>query len=276
MKDIKLSLGQEVDYLDQYDRNLLMGIPRSIARDEIKLSTNLPFNGVDIWNCYEVSWLNEKGKPCVKILQFIVPADSECLIESKSVKLYLNSFNGTKFKDDEEVRGIIQKDFSEVAKKNVEVTIHNLEEFATKPLTLFDGVNIDSLDVEITDYEVNQKLLCLSDEEAIVTETLTSNLLKSNCLITNQPDWASVQIKYRGKKIDHKSLLCYIISFRKHNEFHEQCVEHMFKDITEQCAPTELTIHAKYTRRGGVDINPYRTSLDLKDVDISQTREVRQ
>ncbi|MDG1436775.1 MAG: NADPH-dependent 7-cyano-7-deazaguanine reductase QueF [Rickettsiaceae bacterium] len=277
MDDIKeLSLGKEVEYLDQYDKSILVGVPRDIARNEIKLSKKLPFNGVDVWNCYEVSWLNKKGKPCAKIIQFIVPADSKFLIESKSVKLYLNSLNGSCFEEDSEVQRLIQKDFTEIAQKNVVVLIKNLEEFYATPLSLFSGVNIDNLDVEIKDYQVNKDLLQLSDDAEIITETLTSNLLKSNCLITNQPDWASVQIKYTGREIDHKSLLRYIISFRKHNEFHEQCVEHMFKDIMEQCSPEELTIHAKYTRRGGVDINPFRTTLDLKDVTINRAREVRQ
>jgi len=277
MKEIiGLPLGQEVTYKCQYDSKLLVGIPRNLARDAINLPIELPFKGFDVWNCYEVSWLNNKGKPCVKILQFIVPAESKYLIESKSVKLYLNSLNGTKFSNKQEVNKLIQQDLSNVSKSEVVVIIHDLEELCAEPMSLFDGVNIDGLDVEITDYDVNADLLNTLNAGEVVAETLYSNLLKSNCLITNQPDWASVQIKYRGKQIEHKSLLRYIVSFRNHNEFHEQCVEHMFNDIMQQCAPEELTIHAKYTRRGGVDINPYRTNLSLEVTDISKTRDVRQ
>jgi 7-cyano-7-deazaguanine reductase len=277
MKEIiGLPLGQEVTYKCQYDSKLLVGIPRSLARDAIDLPIELPFKGFDVWNCYELSWLNNKGKPCVKILQFIVPAESEYLIESKSVKLYLNSFNGTKFSNKQEVNKIIQQDFSSVSKSEVVVILRDLEELCAEPLNSFEGINIDGLDVEITDYDVNADLLNTLHAGEVVAETLYSNLLKSNCLITNQPDWASVQIKYRGKQIEHKSLLRYIVSFRNHNEFHEQCVEHMFYDIMQRCAPEELTIHAKYTRRGGVDINPYRTNLSLEVTDISKTRDVRQ
>jgi len=277
MKEIiGLPLGQEVTYKCQYDSKLLVGIPRNLARDAINLPIELPFKGFDVWNCYEVSWLNNKGKPCVKILQFIVPAESKYLIESKSVKLYLNSLNGTKFSNKQEVNKLIQQDLSNVSKSKVVVIIRDLEELCAEPMSLFDGVNIDGLDVEITDYDVNADLLNTLNAGEVVAETLYSNLLKSNCLITNQPDWASVQIKYRGKQIEHKSLLRYIVSFRNHNEFHEQCVEHMFNDIMQQCAPEELTIHAKYTRRGGVDINPYRTNLSLEVTDISKTRDVRQ
>ncbi|MDP4709448.1 MAG: NADPH-dependent 7-cyano-7-deazaguanine reductase QueF [Rickettsiaceae bacterium] len=277
MKEIiNLPLGQKVTYKCKYDSNLLVGIPRKLSRDTINLPNTLPFKGFDVWNCYEVSWLNNKGKPCVKILQFIVPAESEYLIESKSVKLYLNSFNGTKFGRDQEVQKIIQTDFSNVARSEVMVRMHDLKDLCAEPIHSFDGLNIDGLDIEITDYDVNASLLKTLNVDDVVVETLYSNLLKSNCLVTNQPDWASVQIKYRGKQIEHKSLLRYIISFRNHNEFHEQCVEHMFNDIMQQCAPEELTIHAKYTRRGGIDINPYRTNLSLDVTNISKTRDIRQ
>ena len=273
--NLNLPLAKPTTYEDHYNNKLLVGIPRNLARNKIGLPNIIEFSGVDIWNCYEVSWLNNKGKPCVRIIQFLVPVESEYLIESKSLKLYLNSLNGTKFNGDEQVKKIIEKDLTNIAKSNIEATIYSVEEFHSEPLSLFDGINIDDLDVEISDYEVNKHFL-RAQNNTNITETLYSNLLKSNCLITNQPDWASVQIKYSGKKIDHKSLLQYIISFRKHNEFHEQCIEHMFKDIMEQCSPTELTIHAKYTRRGGIDINPFRTSLNFNNRDVSKTRDVRQ
>lgn len=276
MNKIDSHLGKESSYTEKYDNNLLVGIPRTIARDEINLNQSLPFSGFDIWNCYEVSWLNHKGKPCVRMIQFIVPSESEFILESKSVKLYLNSLNGTKFQNDIEVKDLITKDFNHITKSQIAINIYKLNELHNQSLQLFEGKNIDDLDIEVSDYSVNKELLKLSDEELIIKETICSDLLKSNCLITNQPDWGSVQIKYSGKKIEHESLLQYIISFRGHNEFHEQCVEHMFKDIMEKCAPNELTIHAKYTRRGGIDINPYRTNLDLVDATIDESRTIRQ
>jgi 7-cyano-7-deazaguanine reductase len=271
-------LGKIVAYKDLYDNSLLVGIPRSETRTSIGLGVHLPFTGVDIWNCYEVSWLNTKGKPCVRIVQLIVPADSKNILESKSLKLYLNSFYGTKFESDEEVRKIIQKDCSNIVGKNIEVKIKTLAEFQNQSLSTFEGHCIDDLDIEITDYKVDIKLLKPSREDyRIVEETLYSNLLKSNCLVTNQPDFASVQIKYRGRKFDYESLLRYLVSFRNHNEFHEQCVEHIFCDLILRCSPMELTVHAKYTRRGGIDINPYRTTSSSVDIaKIDAKRDVRQ
>lgn len=275
-KSIDTYLGKKVTYDKNYDSNLLIGIPRELGREGINPSNLSLFKGFDIWNCYELSWLNNKGKPCVKILQFIVPFDSKYLIESKSLKLYLNSFNNSKFTNQEEVETIIQKDLSNTTQSKVDVTIKNLTSIDKKPLTQFEGINIDDLDVDISDYTVDSNLLKLENTDNIVEETLCSDLLKSNCLVTNQPDWASVQIKYKGKKIDHKSLLQYIISFRNHNEFHEQCVEHMFSDIMEKCSPLKLTIHAKYTRRGGIDINPYRSNVDIDITKINIERDIRQ
>lgn len=273
---IDTPLGKDVDYSDQYDSSLLVGIPRSVAREAFSLGAKLPFIGVDIWNCYEVSWLNQNGKPCVKIVQLIVPADSENIIESKSLKLYLNSFYGTKFSDENQVKHLIEKDCSAVLKKDIEVRMHDLKEFEGQALSSLKGQNIDDADIEFSEYKVNPEFLKLAEDKTIVEEILNSNLLKSNCLVTNQPDWASVQISYRGRKIDHESLLRYIVSFRCHNGFHEQCVERIFLDIMQHCAPEQLTVHAKYTRRGGIDINPYRTNsaLDVNKIDLA--RDVRQ
>lgn len=269
-------LGKPTKYKNQYDNSLLVPIPRSLGRDEIKLPKKIPFNGMDFWNCYEVSWLNSSGKPNVRILEFTVPATSEFLVESKSLKLYLNSFNGTKFKDETEVKNLIEKDLSSIAKERVSVELSKLGEYNQKEISQFTGKSIDNLDVEILDYQVNPKLLKLSDSNEYVEEEIFSDLLKSNCLITNQPDWASVQIKYKGKKINHESLLKYIVSFRNHNEFHEQCVEHMFNDIMNVCKPDSLTIYAKYTRRGGIDINPLRTTENVAYSKNYKVRDIRQ
>lgn len=274
----EILLGKKVEYKDSYDNSLLFPIKRSLNRNKIITQSELPFNGYDLWNCYEVSWLNQKGKPEVRIVHFIVPADSECLIESKSIKLYLNSFNNTRFTSEIEVSDIIQSDLSHAAGLAVEVFLNKLAYYKDQPLRLFDGVLLDEIDVEVSDYHVNSDLLKMDLEldGEVVEETLYSNLLKSNCLVTGQPDWASVQIKYTGRKINHSSLLKYLISYRNHNGFHEDCIEHIFIDILEKCKPQELTVYAKYTRRGGVDINPFRTNLNLKNTEIIKIRDVRQ
>ena len=274
----EILLGKKVEYKDSYDNSLLFPIKRSLNRNKIITQSELPFNGYDLWNCYEVSWLNQKGKPEVRMVHFIVPADSECLIESKSIKLYLNSFNNTRFTSEIEVSDIIQSDLSHAAGLAVEVFLNKLAYYKDQPLRLFDGVLLDEIDVEVSDYHVNSDLLKmdLEPDGEVVEETLYSNLLKSNCLVTGQPDWASVQIKYTGRKINHSSLLKYLISYRNHNGFHEDCIEHIFIDILEKCKPQELTVYAKYTRRGGVDINPFRTNLNLKNTEIIKIRDVRQ
>ncbi|NRB10443.1 MAG: NADPH-dependent 7-cyano-7-deazaguanine reductase QueF [Rickettsiaceae bacterium] len=277
-KTISLPLGNKVAYKDKYDNTLLYPIARSFARKELGITDkNLPFKGYDLWNCYEVSWLNSRGKPVVKIMSFYSPATSINIIESKSLKLYLNSFNNTKFKTDQEVLNLITNDLSNTAQADIHVQLHDLSSFAHKKLTLFAGTNIDNLDVSCDEYIVNPNLLKLADtQEQDVTETITSNLLKANCLVTNQPDWATLQVNYTGLKINHQSLLQYIVSFRNHSEFHEQCVERIFNDIMQKCQPTALTVHAKFTRRGGIDINPFRSTTDPNITVINNSRDIRQ
>ncbi len=274
----EILLGKDVKYKDFYDNSLLFPIKRSLNRNKIITQPELPFNGYDLWNCYELSWLNLKGKPEVRILHFVISANSEYLIESKSIKLYLNSFNNTKFTNEIQVLDLITKDLSSVSGLSVEVSMHPLDYYQKQPLSLFEGTLLDEIDVEIFDYEVNSDLLKIdfNATDNVIEETLYSNLLKSNCLVTNQPDWASVQIKYKGRKINHASLLKYLISYRNHNGFHEDCIEHIFIDILENCKPQELTIYAKYTRRGGVDINPFRTNLKLQNTEIIKIRDIRQ
>lgn len=269
-------LGQKTAYKDQYDNSLLQPISRSLARNGLKITAPLPFNGYDIWNCYEVSWLNLKNKPEVKILEFFLNAESENIVESKSLKLYLNSFNNTKFASTKEVLELIQKDLSLVANYQILVTINDLESYQGKLLSSFTGINLDNLDIVINNFEISENSPKLSKENIEVEEILYSNLLKSNCLVTNQPDWASVQISYKGRKIAHDSLLKYLISFRNHNEFHEQCVERIFCDINNFCAPEELLVYARYTRRGGVDINPVRSKSTLDIAKIENLRHIRQ
>ena len=266
-----LALGKISQYTDQYDANLLQAVPRALSRDAINLPKDLPFSGVDTWNAYEVSWLNPKGKPIVAILRCFVPITSANLIESKSFKLYLNSFNQTRFNDHASVLKIMQADLSACAGEAVQVELIKAHDFAAQRIGDFSGILLDDLDISIDNYELSADKLSSTDE--IVEECLVSHLLKSNCLITNQPDWGSVLIKYQGGKINHESLLKYLVSFRQHNEFHEQCVERIFYDILRVCQPQKLTVYARYTRRGGLDINPFRSNFESPYPDIRLARQ---
>ena len=256
-----LTLGKTTEYKDQYDPSLLQPVPRSPNRDDLALGDSLPFTGYDIWTLYELSWLNGKGLPQVAIGEVRLPANSPNLIESKSFKLYLNSFNQTRFDNWQQVADQLQKDLSQCAGADVDVTIQPLSDFTNEEVVAFSGTCIDEQDIEISDYAFNPDHLEGAADGEIVTEELNSNLLKSNCLITSQPDWGSVRISYTGKQINREKLLRYIVSFRNHNEFHEQCVERIFTDIMKYCQPELLTVYARYTRRGGLDINPYRTNM---------------
>lgn len=255
-----LSLGKTVEYQETYDANLLQSVPRSLNRDPIGITSPLPFTGGDLWNGYELSWLTPKGKPCVAILQCWVPATSPNLIESKSFKLYLNSFNQTTVKDEAELRDILLRDLSACAGETVEVKIISQPAFSAQKVGDLKGVVVDDLDVTIDSYDLKPDYLSCDHGE--VEETLVSHLLKSNCLITNQPDWGSVSIRYSGTRINREGLLKYIVSFRQHNEFHEQCVERIYTDIMKYCQPDKLTVFACYTRRGGLDINPFRSNFE--------------
>jgi len=254
-------LGQQTEYKDQYDASLLFPIPRKLNRDELNVvESDLPFKGQDLWTGYELSWLNAKGKPQVAVAEFIFPCQSSHLVESKSFKLYLNSFNQTRFVDWQTVQAHLTKDLSQAVNAAVQVKLYKADELASLQLTALPGLCIDDLDIEIDDYQFNANLLKLDDSNEQVDETLHSHLLKSNCLITSQPDWASIVIRYSGAKICHESLLRYLISFRNHNEFHEQCVERIYCDIRSQLGIKSLEVYARYTRRGGLDINPYRAT----------------
>jgi len=269
-----LSLGKQVDYEFEYNPDLLQGVPRSLSRDTLNLaSSGLPFDGIDTWTGYELSWLNLKGKPNVAILECHVPITSKNLIESKSFKLYLNSFNQTKFASAEDVRQVLQADLSACAGEPVEVKLILPEQFSSLQFQEFNGTLLDSLDVEIDQYSPNTQYLTVAKNETGIQETLVSHLLKSNCLITSQPDWASIQIRYEGKAIEHEGLLKYLISFRQHNEFHEQCVERIYNDIMQHCQPDKLTVCARYTRRGGLDINPFRSNYEVPYANHRQARQ---
>ena len=267
-----LSLGQQSAYISQYTPSLLQPVPRSLNRDDLGLRGELPFQGCDVWTLYELSWLNAKGKPVVAIGEVFVPATSPNLIESKSFKLYLNSFNQTRCDSLEAVQALLVQDLSGCAGAPVSVTLFTLDQ-ATHQIAQLPGECIDNLDIEVDGYEFDETLLQGAAGREIVEETLHSHLLKSNCLVTSQPDWGSVVIHYRGPRLDREKLLRYLISFRQHNEFHEQCIERIFTDLKHFCAPEKLTVHARYTRRGGLDINPFRSDWEPVPANLRLIRQ---
>ena len=259
-------LGKASGYADQYDAALLFPIPRAPQRASLGIGAQPPFFGADLWTAFELSWLNPRGKPQVAIAHIMVPCETTHIVESKSFKLYLNSFNGTAFASEQEVRQRIQADVSAAlwqdgaVQSSASVRLVLPADFDREPIHELGGLSLDRLDIDCDRYQPAPDLLTAAFDEQPVEETLTSQLLKSNCPVTSQPDWASVQIRYAGPQIDQAGLLRYLISFRRHNDFHEHCVERMFTDIWERCRPARLSVYARYTRRGGLDINPWRTS----------------
>lgn len=259
-------LGRDVGYPRGYDATLLFPIARAQGRAELGMVAGgaLPFEGNDRWHAYEVSWLDLRGKPVVATLTITVPADTPNLVESKSLKLYLNSLNAARFADAAEVRARIAADLSRVAGGLVRV------EGGLPPMASATGdpgagaaFLLDALDIDVAAYGPPDASLLVADAGDIAAETLRSDLLKSNCPVTGQPDWASVRIAYAGPRIDRAGLLRYLVSFRDHAEFHEQCVERIFADVMARCTPRTLSVEARYTRRGGLDINPWRATPGL-------------
>lgn len=248
-------LGREVAYPQRFDANLLYPIPRVLGRDALGIAADaLPFTGIDRWHAYEVSWLDVRGKPCVATATLQVPADSPCLVESKSLKLYLNSCNSARFDSPGRLKAQVEADLSRAAGAPVSL------QFGLPPMTAPDADSIDALEIDVDCYGPPDAGLLACDAGDAVEETLHSALLKSNCPVTGQPDWADVYIAYRGPRLDRSALLRYIVSFREHAGFHEQCVERIFTDIAAECRPAWLSVEARYTRRGGLDINPWRAT----------------
>jgi 7-cyano-7-deazaguanine reductase len=271
----KAPLGKTSDYVQQYNGDLLFPLSRKHKRVEIEIDpVNLPFYGYDEWNAYEVSWLNARGVPQVAIARFYIDCGSECIIESKSFKLYLNSFNQTQFESWQAVEAALVADITAATNGEVIVRLHTLNQARLTKLVAWEGVCLDQLDVTCTEYQVDASLL-QADSHEVCEEELYSDLLKSNCLVTGQPDWGSIRVCYSGQAINRESLLRYIVSFRNHNEFHEQCVERVFTDIMAACCPDKLLVEARYTRRGGLDINPLRSTDQVVDITES-VRLVRQ
>lgn len=257
----KSLLGKETDYTQSYSTDLLFPLSREKNRASLNLSTNLPFHGEDIWTAYELSWLNLKGKPVVAIAEFHVPAHSSSMIESKSFKLYLNALNHERFESSEQVKSLLEKDLSAAAGANVSVNLMPPDGGFHLGAGETDYRCLDSLEVEGFEYQPNKALL-QRDSSNVVSEKLCSHLLRSNCPVTGQPDWASIYIDYTGPKIQPESILKYIVSFRQCQDFHEHCVERIFTDLISVCQCESLTVYARYTRRGGLDINPYRATHD--------------
>ncbi|CAN1537030.1 COG0780 Enzyme related to GTP cyclohydrolase I [Burkholderiaceae bacterium] len=262
-------LGQHTAYPSEYDPTLLFPIQRSENRASLGLNhlQTPPFFGVDIWNAYELSWLNPKGKPQIALAEFVIPADSPNMVESKSFKLYLNSLNQQRFADTTQLRNCLQHDLGSVLGSSLQIKLTGPNEISADkkmgPIEELGGQLLDRLDIEVDDFQKADPLLLHADGSlAPITQTLVSHLLKSNCPVTGQPDWASVQIHYQGRPIDEEGLLRYLIGFRQLGEFHEHCVEKIFCDIKSRCKPEKLSVYARYTRRGGLDINPFRTDYN--------------
>ena len=267
-------LGKSSEYICTYTPSLLFPIPRAAKWAELGLSAEtLPYKGVDFWNCFELSWLLPSGKPVVAIGEFSIPANSPNIIESKSFKLYLNSLNQTVFADVPSLEAILRTDLSAAAGKPVNVRIRSLADVEAEGVQALPGICIDDLDISVSNYEHPRPELLRCDDSRIVEESVHSHLLKSNCPVTSQPDWGSVAVDYRGSALDHASLLEYLVSFRQHSDFHEQCVERIFLDLQRLLKPEKLTVYARYVRRGGLDINPYRST---EDVAFQNVRLVRQ
>lgn len=258
----------------EYSPDLLQSIPRSEGRDRLGIAGALPFDGEDIWNAYELSWLDTDGKPMVATGEFRIPADSPNIIESKSLKLYLNSLNGCPYESLDTVRSTIAADLGRVCGAEVQVQLHTSASAGAPAQGEPVGHCIDTEELEKPAYDLDPDLLRDSaDSRSRVAETLHSNLLKTNCPVTGQPDWATVMIRYRGSRIRRGALLAYLVSFRNHAEFHEQCVERMFMDIERYCQPTALSVYARYLRRGGLDINPFRSNFETPPPNVRLLRQ---
>ena len=251
-------LGKQTVYSDQYDPSLLFAIPRAESRAALELGNDLPFNGCDIWTAWELTWLNPSGVPQIASAEIFVPAYSPCLIESKSLKLYLGSFAMTKVENPAKLQQMIESDLNACTGSDVELRLHNSGD--DTDIEEFTGVCIDIAATDCDVFDVDPDFLKTSDE--LVTETLYSHALRSLCPVTDQPDLGSVMVSYQGPRIDAAALLRYIVSFRQHNDFHEACVERMFMDISRRCNPDQLTVYARYQRRGGIDINPFRSNFE--------------
>jgi len=260
----KSPLGRESQYSDQYSPDFLFPISRRDVRKTWLTADPLPFTGEDIWNAYELTWLDTHGKPQIAVAEIRIPAESEFMVESKSLKLYLNSFAGTVFASSADVLQSIEKDLSALTGDTVSVQVFSNETPKFTNVRQLPGFCIDGISTTCDSSEVDPRLLKIQVNANIVQEELYSNLLRSHCPVTNQPDTGSILISYSGPQIEPSSLLRYIVSYRNHQAYHEDCVERIFMDIMERCAPEKLSVYARYVRRGGIDINPFRSNFEKR------------
>jgi len=268
-------LGKSSVYVNEYDPHLLFAFPRAEKRIELGITSPLPFLGMDVWTAYEISWLNLRGKPQVAIATLLIPADTPNIVESKSLKLYLNSFNQSRLAGSETLLDLLLADLSSAFGAPIQIKLTLSSDFGSMKMAELDGLLLDRLDIEVDTYSPDKQLLRTAKASPPVEEKLVSHLLKSNCPVTNQPDWASIQIHYVGPAIDQEGLLKYLVGFRSHQGFHEHCVERIFMDLMQECRPTKLLVLARYTRRGGIDINPWRSNFSLSKMP-SNARNARQ
>ncbi len=276
MDHFNSELGKLSSYDRCYNPDRLISIQRSGQRSTLGLSANdsPPFFGADVWTHYEVSWLNPRGKPMVAVAVIIYDCSTPSIVESKSLKLYFNGLNNTSFESMGALEQIIKQDLSRCIASDVSVVLTGLEQTPCAIQSNFIGESLDGLDIACSVYTVEPEFLSTTEEYA--QEVLYSDLLRSNCLVTGQPDWGSVSVAYHGRKINHEGLLKYLVSFRNHQEFHEHCIERIFMDISNRCSPTWLTVTGRYTRRGGLDINPTRSSSPIqlqKNIDLRLIRQ---
>jgi 7-cyano-7-deazaguanine reductase len=260
-------LGEKIPSPSKYDPGILYPIPRWPARSLLDIDKKLLMYGMDHWHAYELSWLNAKGKPQIAVAEFFFDADSENIVESKSLKLYLNSFNQERFESTAQLAEVIENDLSALSKSKVVVKLAGLGQGESPSVSMRQGRSLDSLDIEVSVYEPDAELLHCSASPAF-DECVYSDLFKSNCPVTGAPDWASVQIQYTGQGIDEGSLLQYLCSFRNHQGYHEECAERIFRDIMQACQPDELTLAMNYLRRGGLDINVYRSTRPMTSQEV--------
>lgn len=260
----KNPLGEPASYPSTYSPDLLFAVPRIDSRQAAGIVTGekLPFSGLDLWNAWELSWLDSDGKPAVATAEIRVPAESPCIIESKSLKLYLNSLAMTRYPDENRLADVIRGDLSTVAGMDVQVAILPACAWHIQQLAQLPGRCIDTHPAGISADGVDASLLTTHGDPVPLQE-LYSHLLYSNCPVTNQPDSGSILIRYSGPKIDEAGLLNYLVSYRQHNDFHEACVERIFVDVSNRCGPDKLTVYARYNRRGGLDINPFRSNFEI-------------
>jgi len=262
-------LGKLTEYPDRYAPSLLFSFPRAEQRQELGLRGELPFAGADLWTAYEITWLDAGGKPQLAVGEIVVPADSRAIVESKSVKLYLGSFAQEPLESIDALARRIADDLKRACGTEVGVVLTPATAFGRLTAVELPGESIDTIDTAVSSYTPSPDELRASGPE--VTETLRSALFRVNCPVTGQPDHADVMLRYRGPRIDRAGLLRYIVSYRRHAAFHESCVEHIFVDVLDRCRPRALTVYARFLRRGGIDINPFRSSFESAPARAART-----